>query len=61
MDLRDIVDVQPIRRSSLRVTTRDGRTHDFGVMAGTFSLVWSKKNPPHRDEMLRAIRLALPA
>jgi hypothetical protein len=60
VELRDIVDVQPIRRASLRITTRDGRRRDFGIAAGMFVPVWSKKNPPHRDQLVHAIHQALP-
>jgi hypothetical protein len=59
VELEDITNVEPIRRTSLRVTTRDGKHRDYGIGSGTFTPIWSKKNPPHRDEMLHEIRRAL--
>jgi hypothetical protein len=60
VDLADIVSIAPIRRSSIRVTTRDGKTREFGIGGPGFAPVWSRKNTPHRDEMLAAVRAALP-
>lgn len=54
--LSDITAVEPLRRSSLRVTSRDGKQRTFGVAGHWKSPVFSKKNPPHRDAMLDAIR-----
>jgi hypothetical protein len=60
IDLADIVSVAPTRRSSMRVTTRDGKIREFGIGAPGFAPIWSRKNTPHRDEMLAAVQAALP-
>jgi hypothetical protein len=59
VDLADIVSVAPTRRSSMRVTVRDGKTREFGIGGPGFAPVWSRKNTPHRDEMLAAVQAAL--
>jgi hypothetical protein len=61
IDLTDIVAVAPTRRSSMRVTSRDGKNREFGIGGPGFAPIWSRKNPPHRDEMLAAVRAALSA
>jgi hypothetical protein len=61
VELADITSVAPTRRSSMRVATRDGRSREFGIGAPGFAPVWSRKNTPHRDAMLVAVRAALPA
>jgi hypothetical protein len=58
LELTEIERVEPIRRSSIRVTSGAKHT-DFGIGAGMFAPVWSAKNVPHRDEMLAAIRKAI--
>jgi hypothetical protein len=60
VDLAEIVSVVATRRSSMRVATRDGKTREFGIGGPGFAPVWSRKNVPHRDEMLAAVQAALP-
>lgn len=57
--LGQIVSVESFRKSSLRVTTQDGRHRDFGIAATMGSPIWSRNNAPHRDEMLAAIHRAM--
>ncbi|MFD9034510.1 hypothetical protein ACFVZW_25740 [Streptomyces sp. NPDC059567] len=59
--LREIVSVAPFRKSSLRITTRDGKHRDFTIAATIWSPIWSRSNAPHRDEMLAAIRQTVPS
>jgi hypothetical protein len=59
VDLADIVSVTPIRLSSMRVTVQDGKTREFGIGGPGFAPIWSRKNTPHRDEMLAAVKAGL--
>ncbi|QTE03155.1 hypothetical protein [Streptomyces cyanogenus] len=59
VSLREILSVAPFRKSSLRITTRDGKHRDFVIAATMRSPIWSRNNAPHRDEMLAAIRQAV--
>lgn len=56
--LADIATVEPVRRSSLCVTDRAGKSRTFGIARNWRTPVYSKHNPPHRDAMLDAIRRA---
>jgi hypothetical protein len=56
-----IASATAIRSSSIRVTTQDGKHRNFGIAANWRSPVWSRNNPPHRDEMLAAILQATDA
>lgn len=58
--LADITGVEPVRRSSLRVTSRDGKARVFGIAANWRTPVYSRKNGPHRDLMVAEIRRAAP-
>ncbi|MGW1030396.1 hypothetical protein ACWD4J_43335 [Streptomyces sp. NPDC002577] len=57
--LQDIASVESFGRSSLRVSTEDGKRRTFGVAASWRTPVWSRNNVPHRDEMLAAIQRAM--
>ncbi|MET4644660.1 hypothetical protein ABID95_004409 [Streptomyces atratus] len=57
--LQDIASVDSVGRSSLVVTTENGKRRTFGVAASARTPVWSPNNVPHRDEMLAAIRQAI--
>ncbi|WP_344053625.1 hypothetical protein [Streptomyces thermoalcalitolerans] len=59
--LTAIASATAIRTSSIRITTQDGKHRDFGIAASWKSPVWSRRNPPHRDEMLAAILRATEA
>jgi hypothetical protein len=57
--LGEITTVQPIRKASLQVATRDGKRRNFGIAANWRTPVWSRNNPPHRDQMVAQIREAV--
>lgn len=57
--LEDITEVVPCRKSSIRVTSRDGKSREYLVGATGFAPVWSNKNIAHRDEMITAVREAI--
>lgn len=59
VDLSEIQSVEPLRRCSLRIATRDGQSREFAIAASATTPMWSRKNPPHRDEMVAAIRAAI--
>jgi hypothetical protein len=59
VDLIDIESVEPVRRSGLRITTRDRGRREFLIAATALTPVWSPKNTPHRDEMVGAVREAI--
>ncbi|MGW0706366.1 hypothetical protein ACWD4G_10440 [Streptomyces sp. NPDC002643] len=57
--LGEITAVEPIRKASLQVTTQDGKRRNFGIAADWKTPVWSRNNPPHRDQMVAHIRRAI--
>ncbi|MBT3151121.1 hypothetical protein HTV45_09505 [Streptomyces sp. CHD11] len=59
--LSSVSSVTAIRTSSMRVTTLDGKHRVFGVAADWKAPVWSRRNPPHRDEMRAAVLRAVEA
>jgi hypothetical protein len=62
VETRNIVTVEAVRGIRMRIGTQDGKRRDFLVAAGPLTPLWSRKNPPHRDEMceatVRAVRAA---
>jgi hypothetical protein len=45
VSLREILSVAPFRKSSLRITTKDGKHRDFVIAATMWSPIWSGKTP----------------
>jgi len=56
--LAEITAVEPCRRSSIKITTRDHESREFAVGAGRIAPVWAPENIAARDELLAAIEAA---
>ena len=56
--LAEIIAVEPCRRSSIKITTRDQESREFAVGAGRIAPVWAPENIAARDELLAAIEAA---
>lgn len=53
--LRDIERVEPCRRSSIRIITRDQVAREFGIGATRVGFIWDPRNVQARDELFAAV------